>query len=192
MLAPLFILSGPSGTGKSTVLKRVLAEAGLPLRLSVSATTRQPRPGEQDGREYWFWDRSRFEAAVKAGTFLEWAEVHGNLYGTPATEVEPYRQQGIGVMLDIDVQGATQVRAKCPDAVTIFLRTSTPEVFERRLRARGTESPEAIERRLAGARRELQRSGEYNYQVINDELDPAVAELLVLVRRHFTRDGHAG
>src|SRR5580704_13628435 len=102
---PLFILSGPSGSGKSTVLQRLLAGSQPPLRLSVSATTRQPRPGERDGKEYHFWKPERFEAEVQADGFLEWADVFGKCYGTLRCEVEPYREQGIGVFLDIDVQG---------------------------------------------------------------------------------------
>ncbi|HYV35798.1 MAG TPA: guanylate kinase [Gemmataceae bacterium] len=192
MLAPLFILSGPSGSGKSTLLRRLLAEPEPPLRLSVSATTRQPRNKEQDGVHYHFWTRERFEGAVKADAFLEWADVFGNFYGTLRSEVEPFRQQGIGVFLDIDVQGAAQVRQNCPDAVTIFLRASSLEVYEQRLRGRGTETEAAIQRRLDGARRELARVGEYQYTVINDDLDTAVAELRAIVRRHFERNKNAG
>jgi guanylate kinase len=192
MKAPLFILSGPSGSGKSTVLQRLLAEGDPPLRQSVSATTRQPRPSERDGVHYHFWTQERFGAAQKAGDLLESAEVFGNWYGTPRSEVEPHRQKGIGVILAIDVQGAGQVRLKCPDVVTIFLRTSSLEVYERRLRARGTESEETIQRRLQGARRELEHVGEYQYVVINDVLDTAVAELRQIVRRHFQGRDHAG
>src|SRR5438093_795135 len=184
-LAPLFILSGPSGSGKSTVLKRVLADAGVPLRLSVSATTRAPRPGEQHGREYYFWTPEQFEAAVKAGNFLEWAKVHGNCYGTLRSEVDPWRRKGMGVALDIDVQGAAQLRPLFPEAVTIFVRTSSEDTYRKRLEARGTETFEAIQRRVQAARCELEQSGEYQYQVINDELETAVAELRAIVRRHF-------
>src|SRR5262245_32854062 len=113
--APLIILSGPSGSGKSTVICGLLAPGDLRLRLSVSVTTRPPRPGERDGVHYYFWTRERFEAERAAGGFLEWAEVHGNCYGTLRREVEPYREQGWGVILDIDVQGAAQVRVQCPD-----------------------------------------------------------------------------
>src|SRR5262245_43774203 len=107
---PLIILSGPSGSGKSTVIPYLLAAFPGRLRLSVSATTRRQREGEQQGVHYWFWTRERFLDEVKLGNFLEWAEVHGNLYGTPKSEVEPYREQGQGVILDIDVQGADSVR----------------------------------------------------------------------------------
>jgi guanylate kinase len=185
---PLIILSGPSGSGKSTVIARLLAEGGLPLRLSVSATTRPPRPGERDGVAYHFWPRERFEREIAAGAFLEYAEVHGRLYGTLFREVEPYRQKGLGVILDIDVQGAAQVRRRCPNRVSIFLRTSTPEALEQRLRLRHTEGPEAIRRRLETARQELARADEYDYQVINDDLETAVAELRAIIARQF-REG---
>jgi len=190
-MAPLFILSGPSGSGKSTVLSRVFAECELPLHLSVSATTRLPRPGEVAGQHYHFWTRERFQAAMADEAFLEWAEVFGNYYGTLRVEVEPFRERGVGVVLDIDVQGAAQVRQHCPDAVTIFLRTSSLLTYEQRLRARGTETAEAVQRRVTGAARELERSGDYQYQVINDELEAAVAELRGIIHRHFPRNDHA-
>jgi guanylate kinase len=190
--APLLIVSGPSGVGKSTVLDRVLAAEGPRLRLSVSATTRKPRAHEVDGRHYHFWTREQFEREVAADEFLEHAEVFGNYYGTLRLEVQPYREQGIGVVLDIDVQGAAQVRSRCPDAVSIFLRAPSLEVYEQRLRKRGTEAEAAIQRRLEGARRELDRAGEYHYQVINDNLETAVAEVRALVQRLFERNSHAG
>jgi guanylate kinase len=189
--APLIILSGPSGSGKSTVLACLLMPADLPLRLSVSATTRAPRPGERDGQHYHFWTRERFEAERDSGAFLEWAEVFGNYYGTLRREVEPYREQGVGVILDIDVQGAAQVRRQCPDAVSIFLRAPSLEVYEERLRKRGTESEAAIQRRLAGARRELAHAGEYNYVVVNEDLETAVGQLREVVRQEFERGSHA-
>jgi guanylate kinase len=190
--APLFVLSGPSASGKSTVLSRLMAEPEPPLRLSVSATTRQPRGVEQDGVDYHFWTREQFEEGVKASAFLEWADVFGNLYGTLRGEVEPFRARGIGVFLDVDVQGAALVRKECPDAVTVFLRASSQETYERRLRCRGTETEEAIQRRLRDSGRELERIGEYQYVVINDDLDSAVAELREIVLRHFERSQHAG
>ncbi len=191
---PLLILSGASGSGKSTLIRRLLAAGEFPLRLSVSATTRAPRANEREGIDYHFWTRERFEEGIKAGAFLEWATVFGNYYGTPRQEVEPYRAQGVGVILDIDVQGAAQVRAKCPDAVSIFVHAASREdvteelrVLEERLRKRGTESEEAIRRRLEGARRELERAGEYDVQVINDDLERAVAEVSALLRRLLAR-----
>jgi guanylate kinase len=188
---PLIVLSGPSGSGKSTVIARLLAGGDLALRLSVSVTTRKPRDGERDGCEYHFWTRERFEAEVRAGGFLEFAEVFGNYYGTLRREVEAYRQRGVGVILDIDVQGAFQVRQKCADVVTVFLRPPSLDVLETRLRTRGTENEEAIQRRLAGARDELTRADEYDYQVINDDLDQAVKDLRAIIQRQFERDIHA-
>src|SRR5947199_5185004 len=134
---PLIILSGPSGSGKSTVIRGLLADPPGPLRLSVSATTRPPRAGEHDGVEYHFWTRERFEQELASGAFLEHASVHGNYYGTLRAEVEPYLHEGRGVILDIDVQGADQVRRKCPEHVSVFLLAPSLEEYERRLRRRG-------------------------------------------------------
>jgi guanylate kinase len=188
---PLIIVSGPSGSGKSSVIDGLL-RAGLPLRLSVSATTRGLRGAEQDGRDYHFWTRERFEQALREGAFLEHAEVYGNYYGTLRSEVEPYRDRGVGVVLDIDVQGAEQVRRVCPDAVSVFVRPPSLAVLEQRLRDRHTDSEASIRRRLAAAERELARSGEYQYRVVNDDLDRAVAELRGIVSQHFKGEPHAG
>jgi len=189
---PLVIVSGPSGCGKSTLIAGLLADPPGPLRLSVSVTTRDKRHYEQDGVHYHFWDRHRFEEHRAAGEFLEWAEVYGNYYGTPKSEVEPFRARGVGLLLDIDTQGAAQVRRLCPDAVGVFLRTRTPQELERRLRARGTETEESLARRLAGARRELEHLAEYQYQVINDDLATAQAEFRAVVQREMERSGNAG
>ncbi len=189
---PLIILSGPSGSGKSTVIRRLLATTDLPLRLSVSATTRAPRAGEVDGVHYHFWTPERFEREVAAGAFLEWAEVHGRYYGTLLGEVEPYREQGQGVLLDIDVQGAAQVRKRYPgDHVSVFLRARSLDDYRQRLRQRGTEAEDAIARRLLAAERELACAGEYDYQVVNDVLEQAVAEVEAIIRRQFTGGRHA-
>jgi guanylate kinase len=182
-MAPLIIVSGPSGCGKSTIVRRLLDEKAWPLRLSVSATTRKPRTGEVDGVHYHFWTVERFLQERDAGRFLEWAEVVGNYYGTPADEVTAYRDQG--VLLDIDVQGQAQVKKKCPDAVSIFVRTTHFHTLEERLRKRHTETEEAIQRRLANARIELARADEYDYQVINDDLETALASMRAILGRLF-------
>jgi guanylate kinase len=188
-MGPLFILSGPSGCGKSTVIRQLLAsEPERPLRLSVSATTRKERPGEKDGIHYWFWDRERFLHEVETGAFLEWAEVYGNCYGTLKREVGPYRQQGSGVILDIDTQGARQVKQQCPDALRILLRTSSMSAYEERLKKRGTETAESLQRRLAAAQRELDRAADYEHTVINDDLETAVAELRKIIGHLFPKD----
>ncbi|MHB1425785.1 MAG: guanylate kinase [Gemmataceae bacterium] len=184
--APLIILAGPSGSGKSTIIARLLKDSARPLRLSVSATTRPPRPYEQNGVHYYFWTREQFDTQRQAGAFLEWATVHGQWYGTLRSEVEEYRTRGIGVLLDIDVQGAAQVRAQYPDCLSIFIRTSSGETYEQRLKKRG-EAPESIARRLASARRELERSNEFDRVVINEDLDLAVAQVGKLIDRAFQK-----
>jgi len=184
---PLIIVSGPSATGKSTLIERLLAEKGWPLRLSVSVTTRAARPSERDGVHYHFWTRDRFEHEIRADGFLEWAEVHGNFYGTLQHEVAPYRSRGMGVLLDIDVKGWEQVKAKCPEVVSVFIRTSSLQVLEQRLRSRGTETEEEIQRRLRGAAAELARAPEYDHQIINDNLDPALDQLRAIVGPLFER-----
>jgi guanylate kinase len=190
---PLIIVSGPSGSGKSTVIERMLAANEWPLRLSVSATTRAPRPGEIDGVQYHFWTPELFDAEVQAGGFLEWARVHGKSYGTLRREVDGPRERGLGVILDIDVQGAEQVRKQCPDAVTVFLRAPDFETGEQRLRERSTENEAEIQRRLANARAELEHESEYDYLVINDDLDTAVARLCEIVGEQFDKgDRNAG
>lgn len=185
---PLIIVSGPSGSGKSTLIQRLLAERTLaerpwPLRLAVSVTTRRPRPNEVDGVHYHFWTRERFVKAQQAGAFLEWADVFGlgNSYGTLKSEVEPYRAQGQGVLLEIDVNGRSQVIRQCPDAVSIFVRTSSPAVLEARLRQRHTDSEESIQRRLREAAVELAAAPQYDHQVINDDMEAAVAQLRSIV-----------
>ena len=183
---PVIIVSGPSGVGKSTLIRRLLRECGVPLRVSVSATTRAPRTGEQEGVAYYFWSPEHFEREVEAGRFLEYADVVGHRYGTPLGEIDKARQLGCGVVLDIDVQGAEQIRAKIPECVSIFLYASSMEEYEKRLRGRGTENEAAIAKRLANAQHELERMGEYTYQVRNDDLDTAVAQVCNLIKRHFS------
>ena len=179
-MGPLIIVSGPSGCGKTTIIRRLLDEAPW-LRLSVSVTTRQPRINEQRGVHYHFWSVPDFLHAKEQGRFLEWAQVHGNYYGTLENEVTPYREMGLGVLLDIDVQGGEQVKQRCPEAVSIFIRTSRFEILEEHLRARRTEDEAAIQRRLANARGELARAGEYDHQVINDDLENALARMRAIL-----------
>jgi guanylate kinase len=184
-LGPLIIVSGPSGSGKSTLIRRALSEFGPRLRHAVSATTRDRRPGEVDGVHYHFWTPERFEQGILAGEFLEYATVFGrHHYGTLRSEVDQYRARGTGVILDIDVQGAAQLRASCSDAFFVFLDTPAGE-YERRLRERGTESEEAIQGRLETARRELARAGEFDRLILNDDVDRAAAELCSEIRRLF-------
>src|SRR5215211_760172 len=175
----LIVLSGPSGVGKSTVLRRLVARYPDRLRLSISATTRKPRPSETDGIDYYFLTPEEFARRRQASEFLESCEVfgRGHWYGTLLSEVRPSPDDPKWVILDIDVDGAEKVRDKFPDVPTIFLRPSSEAELERRLRARGTESEEAIARRLEVARRELARANQYKYQVVNDTVDRAVEEI---------------
>ena len=175
----LIILSGPSGVGKSTVLKQVLEHFGRQLRLSVSATTRTPRAGEKDGVDYYFISKDEFARRREAGEFLECMEVfgRGHWYGTLHSEVRSSLDVGKWVILEIDVDGAEHALRHYPHAITIFLRPSSETVLEQRLRHRGTEQEEAIRRRLSVARRELARADGYDHQVVNDNIDEAVSEI---------------
>lgn len=184
-VGPLIIVSGPAGSGKSTLIAHAVQVFSPRLRHAVSATTRGPRRGEVDGVHYHFWTRERFEAGIANGEFLEYATVFGqHSYGTPRAEVEPYRVQGIGIIVDIDVQGAAQLRHTCPDAYSIFLDTP-PGEYERRLRDRGTDSDEAIRRRLAEAQAELARAGEFDRRVVNDDPERAGEELCRIIAERF-------
>ncbi|WP_408936611.1 guanylate kinase [Desulfobulbus sp.] len=177
----LLVLSAPSGCGKTTILKQVMRD--LPgLIFSVSHTTRQPRPGEVDAVHYHFVETATFAAIrnLQPTGFLEWAEVHGNMYGTSVEEVERHRAAGCDVILDIDVQGAAQVRQRA-EPVTIFIAPPSLAELERRLRGRGTESEATVALRLNNARKELACSGAYDYLIVNDQLDQAVESLRSIV-----------
>jgi guanylate kinase len=175
------------------VIQRLLLDAPGPLRLSVSATTRRPRPGETDGKDYHFWTQERFDHEVAAGAFLEHAIVHGAAsYGTLRSEVDPYLEQGTGVILDIDVQGAEQVRRVRPEHLSVFLSAPSPAEEERRLRGRGSEDESAIRRRLETARAELAQAEKYQFQIINDDLAAATDRLRQVVAQEFVRTHDAG
>ncbi len=177
----LFVMSAPSGGGKSTILKNVMAD--LPgLVFSVSHTTRRPRPGEKNGQDYHFVSRESFQSMQQSQPpgFLEWAEVHDNLYGTSRKEVDQHLQAGMDVVLDIDVQGAMQVM-DAADPVTIFITPPSLEELEKRLRGRGTESDGDLSIRLANARKELACRDRYEYLVVNDILQEAVASLRAII-----------
>jgi guanylate kinase len=183
--AKVVILSGPSGAGKSTVVQRLLRESPVPLRLSVSATTRAARPGEVDGVHYHFLSPEEFQRRRERGEFLECKEVfgQGDWYGTLRSEVATGHAAGKWVLLEIDVQGALAVLEQIPDAVTIFLHPGSLEELTERLTRRGTESSPALARRLDVARAEMQFIGAYQYEVINDTVDRAVQEICNILQR---------
>lgn len=171
----LFVISGPSGVGKGTLVGMLKGADGV--WVSVSATTRAPREGEVDGREYFFMSREAFLAKADAGGFIEWAEYSGNCYGTPADKVEDELRAGRDVVLEIEVQGALQVKERLPEAVLIFIEPPSLEELESRLRGRGTETEEAIARRLETARVELNEKMKYDYTLVNDDVDEAFRAL---------------
>lgn len=184
----LVILTGPSGAGKGTVLKYLLAQ-DRNIRLSVSATTRDPRPGETDGREYFFMAREKFQQMEQNDEMLESAEYCGNCYGTPAAPVDGWVAGGSDVILEIEVQGGCQVKKKRPEAVSIFLLPPSLKVLEHRLRKRGTEDEETVRKRLAAARGEIPQAACYDYIVVNDTAQRAAAEIAEILRaeKHSVR-----
>ncbi|MEP6637442.1 MAG: guanylate kinase [Acidobacteriota bacterium] len=183
----LFVVSSPSGGGKGTLIRRVLGKPNLSY--SVSYTTRKPRSGEVDGREYFFVTLETFRAMVKANEFLEWATVHGNLYGTSRKQVSRDVAQGRDIILEVDVQGAASVRWLVPDSVSIFILPPSLEVLRQRLITRGTDSPEELDLRLRNAPSELRNYKEFDYVIINDEVDRASAQLSSIIEAERTRLG---
>ncbi len=177
----MVVVSAPSGAGKSTVISRVLRELGG-MRFSVSHTTRAPRGDEKEGVDYHFVDSLAFEKLRDENRLLEFAEVHGNHYGTAMTELMRAREEGVDLLLDLDVHGAAQVRQRLPDAVTVFILPPSYPELERRLRGRGQDDEATIERRLAAAGRELGAFWHYGYAIVNDDIDACVRELKSIIR----------
>ena len=181
MPGTLFIVTAPSGAGKTTMVSGLLERDPL-VRLSVSYTTRAPRPGEVDGQHYHFVDVPTFRALRDKGEFLEWAEVHNNYYGTSKVWLEQQITAGKDILLEIDWQGAQQVRKVFPKAVGVFIMPPSLEELERRLRGRGTDSEDVIARRVLGARGEMRHVAEFDYVIINEELPAALEDLVAVVR----------
>ncbi|MGN6322587.1 MAG: guanylate kinase [Dyella sp.] len=177
----LFIVAAPSGAGKSTLVNALL-EREPDISLSISHTTRPPRRGEQYGRHYYFVERAEFEREVAEGIFLEHAEVHGNFYGTSRTTVQNLLQQGRDVLLEIDWQGAAQIRKAKPDCVSVFILPPSRAELERRLRGRGSDSEDVIERRLGNSRGEIAHAHEFDYIIVNDRFEDALQSLQAIVR----------
>ena len=181
-MSKVFVITGPSGVGKGTLI-RLLRERIPELALSVSATTRAPRPGEKEGVDYHFLSDAEFAAKVADGEFVEWAEYSGRRYGTLRSELQRHLDAGHPVVLEIEVQGARQVREAMPEAVQIFIEPPEGEALRDRLVGRGTDDPDEVARRMAVAQQELAAAGEFQYRVLNDRLEEAVARLVEIVKR---------
>ncbi len=184
----LIVLSGPSGAGKSTVVDQLLADPPVPLVVSHSLTTRACRPDDTHAKQYRHISRAEFLQRVRRGELLEYAEVSGHLYGTPREPAQQALQEGKWLLLEIDVQGAMAVKRQMPEAVTIFLKAPSMSAYEQRLRKRGTNSEEEIQRRLELARLELAAADQYDYQVVNDKVDQAVAELRTILQELASKE----
>lgn len=183
----LIILSGPSGVGKGTIRQKVMEDATLNLFYSVSLTTRPQRPGEVNGREYWFVSEKEFKKNLVAGNLLEHAAFVEHHYGTPKDQEEKMRSEGKNVLLEIDIKGAKQVIETIPDAVSIFLLPPSFKELEKRIRGRCTEGEKAIEERLEKARQEIAIAPSYRYQVVNDSLERAAEEIRSIIRQEIAR-----
>ncbi len=187
----LFIVSGPSGAGKTSVSRPALEKLDG-IELSVSTTTRKPRSGERDGVDYRFVDRARFEEMVVAGEFAEHANVHSNLYGTSKADIEEILERGSDVLLDIDVQGALQLKDSYPQAVSIFLLPPSGQALQARLTGRASDSHDTVEERLANARREIAQLSAYDYVIVNDDLEHAVEKFVSIIVSERSRTGRLG
>ncbi|HET9592773.1 MAG TPA: guanylate kinase [Solirubrobacterales bacterium] len=187
-MAKVFVITGPSGVGKGTLIRELLSRVP-DLELSVSATTRAPREGEADGRDYHFLTPDQFEQRVEEKDFLEFATYSGNRYGTLRSEVERCLEHGQSVVLEIEVQGAQQVRAAKPDSVQIFIAPPDPAVLRERLIGRGTDSTEAIDERLKVAEQELAAQDDFDHQIVNDDVTRAADELVEVVRSELGLQG---
>jgi guanylate kinase len=185
--AKVFVITGPSGVGKGTLIKKLL-ERVPSVALSVSATTRSPREGEEDGRHYHFLTEEQFQERIAAKDFLEYASYSGNHYGTLNSELDRCLEKGRSVVLEIEVQGAQQVRAARPDSVQIFIAPPDESVLRQRLRGRGTDSADAIDRRLKTAEQELAAQDDFDHRIVNDDLDKAADELESIVRNSIGLD----
>ncbi len=183
----LIILSGPSGVGKGTIRKRIMSDPSLSLVYSVSMTTRTIRPGEVNGKDYFFVTQDTFQNAIQENQLLEWAEFVGNRYGTPKGEIEKLRQAGKNVLLEIEINGAKQVMAKAtgPGLVTIFLMPPSFEALEARIRKRKTESETIIQERLAKARREMNLHHDYQYLVVNDDVEKTSQQIIDIIKERM-------
>ena len=182
----LIVVSGASGTGKGTVCTELLAKTPA-LAYSISATTRQPRAGEVDGKTYYFLDKPAFEKMIEEGGFLEYANVYGNYYGTPLAKIEERRMAGQDILLEIDTQGALNVMEKCPDGIFIFLLPPSLGELERRIRGRGTETEDVLAKRLGAAREEIELGRRYGYAVVNDTVAQAVDHIKAIMLAENSR-----
>lgn len=178
----LFVISGPSGVGKNTVINEFLKN-NKEVKLSISCTTRLPRQGEKDGINYFFLTKEEFENDIKEGKFLEWAEFNGNFYGTKQEYVEKTLANQQDIILEIDTQGAMQIKKKLPDAVLIFIAPPSREVLENRLKGRGTESEDVVQKRLNIAIGELEKMKDFDFVIVNDDLSKAANELKNIIKR---------
>lgn len=188
----LTVISGYSGSGKGTVMKALMAKYGQVYKLSVSATTRSPRTGEEHGREYFFVSREEFEQMIENGQLLEHACYVGNYYGTPKAAVEECLEKGIDVLLEIEMQGGTQIKEKFPEAVLVFIMPPSADELKRRLIGRGTETPEVIEARLKRAKEEAHWMDEYDYLLINETVDECVEQLHNVIQCQHFRPAQCG